>query len=45
MPQELSIREISDAFEKTKIKPEMGSPIKENSYSLNNALKTMIWTA
>ena len=42
MSQELSEKEITNAFEKLDISPEMESPIKGNSDDLNNALKTMV---
>ena len=42
MSQELSDKEISIAFDKLKITPEMESSIKENSNNLDNGMKIMI---
>ena len=42
MSQELSEKEISNAFEKLKITPDRESSSIENSDNLDNALKTMI---
>ena len=42
MSQELSDKEISNAFGKLKITPETKSSIKENSDNLDNGIKTMI---
>ena len=42
MSQELSDKEISIAFDKLKITPEMESSIKENSNNLDNSMKIMI---
>ena len=42
MSQELSEKEISNAFEKLKVTPETESSIKENSDNLDNGIKTMI---
>ena len=42
MSQELSEKEITNAFEKLNITSEKENPIKENIDDLNNALKIMI---
>ena len=42
MSQELSGKEISNAFDKLKITPEKESSIKESSNNLGNGIKTMI---
>ena len=42
MSQELSVKEIRNAFDKLKITPEKESSIKENSDNLGNGIKTMI---
>ena len=42
MSQELSVKEIRNAFDKLKITPETESSIKENSDNLGNGIKTMI---
>ena len=42
MSQELSDKEISNAFDKLKIIPETESSSKENSGNLDNGIKTMV---
>ena len=42
MSQELSDKEIKNAFDKSKVIPETESSIKENSDNLDNGIKTMI---
>ena len=42
MSQELSDKEIKNAFDKSKVTPETESSIKENSDNLDNGIKTMI---
>ena len=42
MSQELSDKEISNAFDKLKITHEADSSIKENSHIIDNGIKTMI---
>ena len=42
MSQELSDKEINNAFDKLNITPETESSIKENSDNLDNGIKTMI---